>query len=187
MAIQITPVYPAMDGSIRPASLVDFHIAHNPTLPAFAYSEAPGSVVEVSFLEFGRAAHRAAHLLKGNEGEVVALIANVDNLLYQTLVAGMMRAGLVVRHSSSSKPDIICLYHLFAAIPHLPAQLPRGHRLAAPEDFVRPYPHHLSIAWRPHLSSHRTRPVSGGRSPYHLAVLPLPRTRDGLKFIRAIS
>ncbi|KAF7965726.1 hypothetical protein HWV62_42156 [Athelia sp. TMB] len=95
MASQITAAYPSMDGSIHPASLVDFHIAHNPALPAFAYSEAPGLVVEVSFLEFGRAAHRAAHLLKGNEGEVVALIANVDNLLYQTLVAGMMRAGLV--------------------------------------------------------------------------------------------
>ncbi|KAF7973245.1 hypothetical protein HWV62_15753 [Athelia sp. TMB] len=95
MAPQIMPVYPPMDGSVRPASLVDFHIAHNPTLPAFVFSETPGSVVEVSFLEFGRAVHRAAHLLQGNKGEVVALIANVDNLLYQTLVAGMMRAGLV--------------------------------------------------------------------------------------------
>ena len=97
MVTQITPVYPPMDGSVRPASLVDFHIAHNPTLPAFVFSETPGSVVEVSFLEFGRAAHRAAHLLQGYGGEVVALIANVDNLLYQTLVAGMMRASLVVR------------------------------------------------------------------------------------------
>lgn len=104
MSTQITPVYPPMDGSIRPAYLVDFHITHNPTLPAFVYSEAPGSVVEVSFLEFGRAAHRAAHLLKENEGDVVALIANMDNLLYQTLVAGMMRAGLVVRLFCSSNP-----------------------------------------------------------------------------------
>ncbi|KAF7985842.1 hypothetical protein HWV62_526 [Athelia sp. TMB] len=95
MSTQIVFAYPPVDGSIHPASLIDFNIAHNPTTPAFVYSETPGSMVEISFLEFGRAAHRAAHLLKGYHGEVVALIANVDNLLYHTLIAGMMRAGLV--------------------------------------------------------------------------------------------
>ncbi|KAF7968546.1 hypothetical protein HWV62_30169 [Athelia sp. TMB] len=90
-----SPVYPPLDGSLSYGSLVDFHAAHNPTLPIFVYSEIPGTVIEISFLEFGRAAHRVARILRGNEGEVVALIANVDNLLYQTLFAGMMRAGLV--------------------------------------------------------------------------------------------
>ncbi|KZP17473.1 putative aminoadipate reductase [Athelia psychrophila] len=95
----MSAVYPPMDGTVRPAALVDFHLEHNPTHKAYVYSEAPGSLVEISFLEFGRAAHRAGHLLRprrsGPENEVVAFIANVDVLLYQTLVAGMMRAGLV--------------------------------------------------------------------------------------------
>ncbi|KZP28667.1 putative aminoadipate reductase [Athelia psychrophila] len=99
MPTQISTVYPPMDGTVGPAALVDFHLEHNPTHAAYVYSEAPGSLVEISFLEFGRAAHRAAHLLRpkrsGPENEVVAFIANVDVLLYQTLVAGMMRAGLV--------------------------------------------------------------------------------------------
>ncbi|KZP16286.1 putative aminoadipate reductase [Athelia psychrophila] len=99
MSTQMPPVYPPMDGTVRPACLVDFHLEHNPTRPAYVYSEGPGSLVEISFLEFGRAAHRAAHLLRpaksGPENEVVAFIANVDVLLYQTLVAGMLRAGLV--------------------------------------------------------------------------------------------
>ncbi|KZP13557.1 acetyl-CoA synthetase-like protein [Athelia psychrophila] len=99
MSTQISAVYPPMDGTIRPAALVDFHLEHNPTHKVYVYSEAPGALVEISFLEFGRAAHRAGHLLRpkrsGPENEVVAFIANVDVLLYQTLVAGMMRAGLV--------------------------------------------------------------------------------------------
>lgn len=93
-------VYPPMDGTVRPAALVDFHLEHNPTHKAYVYSEAPGSLVEISLLEFGRATHRASHLLRpkrsGLENEVVAVIANVDVLLYQTLVAGIMRAGFVV-------------------------------------------------------------------------------------------
>jgi hypothetical protein len=32
----------------------------------------------------------------GPEGEIVALIANTDTVLYQALVAGMVRAGVVV-------------------------------------------------------------------------------------------
>lgn len=99
MSAQILPVYPPMDGTVRPACLIDFHLEHNPTHTAYVYSEGPGSLVEISFLEFGRAAHRAAHILRpaisGPENEVVAFIANVDVLLYQTLVAGMLRAGLV--------------------------------------------------------------------------------------------
>lgn len=187
MSTQITPVYPPMDGSIRPAYLVDFHITHNPTLPAFVYSEAPGSVVEVSFLEFGRAAHRAAHLLKENEGDVVALIANMDNLLYQTLVAGMMRAGLVVRLFCSSNPKSFTDSTCFAAIPYLPAQLPRGHRLTSPEDLVHAHPHHITVTWQPYLSSHRTCSVQGGRGAHYLAVLSLPRTRDSFGFIWSVS
>ncbi|KZP17631.1 putative aminoadipate reductase [Athelia psychrophila] len=99
MSTKMPPVYPPMDGTVRPASLIDFHLEYNSTHTMYVYSEGPGSLVEISFLEFGRAAHRAGHLLRpaqsGPENEVVALIANIDVLLYHALVAGMLRAGLV--------------------------------------------------------------------------------------------
>ncbi|KZP17736.1 acetyl-CoA synthetase-like protein [Athelia psychrophila] len=104
------PVYPPLDGSVLLPSLVDFNLQHNASLPAFVYSEAVGSLTEISFLEFGRAAHRAAHLLfPGNEGpqsEVVAIIANVDTLLYGAIFAGLMQAGLIpftISHLNSAE------------------------------------------------------------------------------------
>lgn len=78
---------------------------NNAGLPAFVYSEAPGSLTEISFLEYGRATHRAGSIIRpdlsGPDNEVVALIANLDTLLYQTIVLGMMRVGIVVGGSHS--------------------------------------------------------------------------------------
>lgn len=67
----------------------------------YAYSEEHADeITTISFLEFGRAAHRAAHLLRpngrGHDYEVVAIIALADTLVYQTLTVGLMKAGLVV-------------------------------------------------------------------------------------------
>ncbi|KZP33055.1 hypothetical protein FIBSPDRAFT_721447 [Athelia psychrophila] len=94
------PVYPLLDGSLNLPGLVDFNAHHNPHYPAFVYSEAPGSLTEISYFEFGRATHRAAHALRpgraGQDGEIVAIIANVDTLLYTAIIVGTMRAGIVV-------------------------------------------------------------------------------------------
>ncbi|KZP05121.1 acetyl-CoA synthetase-like protein [Athelia psychrophila] len=99
MLAQPSAKYPPLDGSVLLPSLVDFNLQHNGSLPAFVYSEAVGSLTEISFLEFGRASHRAAHLLlpgnEGSKGEVVAIIANVDILLYAAIFGGLMQAGLV--------------------------------------------------------------------------------------------
>ncbi|KZP19238.1 acetyl-CoA synthetase-like protein [Athelia psychrophila] len=99
MPTQPSAVYPPLDGSVLLPSLADFNLQHNASLPAFVYSEAVGSLTEISFLEFGRAAHRAAHLLRpehgGSKGEVVAIIIDVDKLLYAAIFAGLMRAELV--------------------------------------------------------------------------------------------
>lgn len=100
MSSQSSAVYPPLDGSVLLPSLADFNLQHNASRPAFVYSEAVGSLTEISFLEFGRAAHRAAHHLlpktECSKGEVVAIIANVDILLYAAIVAGLMTMGLVV-------------------------------------------------------------------------------------------
>ncbi|KAJ7614297.1 hypothetical protein DFH06DRAFT_920182, partial [Mycena polygramma] len=51
--------------------------------------------------EFARSAHHAAHLLRpqrrGAEGEEVGLLVVTDILIHQTIVAGCIKAGLVVR------------------------------------------------------------------------------------------
>ncbi|EIW80241.1 acetyl-CoA synthetase-like protein [Coniophora puteana RWD-64-598 SS2] len=94
-------IYPPLDHSLLLYEVVDFHIDNNPTVPIYVYpdDQSPDGVTHISFLEFGRAVHRAAHILRpgreGPEGEVIALIANVDTLLYQAIVVGMMKAGIV--------------------------------------------------------------------------------------------
>jgi acyl-CoA synthetase (AMP-forming)/AMP-acid ligase II len=100
MTTQPLPVYPPLDGTVLLPDLPDFNLQHNPTLPAFVYSLAPNSNTQISFLEFARACHRVAHAVRPNragpEGEIVGLIANTDTILYLALVAGMVRAGVVV-------------------------------------------------------------------------------------------
>ncbi|KZP06375.1 acetyl-CoA synthetase-like protein [Athelia psychrophila] len=96
---QTPAVCTPLDGTIRLPFLADFHLKHNPGRTIYVYSDTSGSQTETSYLEFGRAVHRASHLLRperaGPDDAVVAIVANVDVLLYQTLVAGLMRAGLV--------------------------------------------------------------------------------------------
>lgn len=76
---------------------------NNPTLPMWVYPNDHG-IAEITFLEFGRAAHRIANTLRpgrtGDDGQVVILIANTDTILHQAVVAGMSIAGLVVSASS---------------------------------------------------------------------------------------
>ncbi|KAL1743867.1 hypothetical protein HDZ31DRAFT_39949 [Schizophyllum fasciatum] len=75
----------------------DFNLEHNPDFTCFAYAEADGTVREITYLEFGRAVHRAAHALRreGPEGTVVAFIALSDTLLYHAITVGLMKAGFV--------------------------------------------------------------------------------------------
>lgn len=99
MSTQLSPVYPPSNRSVLLSDLPDFNLKHNALLPAFVYSPAPGSVTEISHLEFARAVHRSAHALRASsslDGQVVAVIAKTDTLLYQALIAGMLRSGLVV-------------------------------------------------------------------------------------------
>lgn len=96
------PVFAPLDGSLLFADLVNFHIANNASRPIYVYANDTPSdgITDITFLEFGRAAHRVAHALRparhGKEGQVVMLIATIDTLLYHALVAGMLVAGLVV-------------------------------------------------------------------------------------------
>jgi hypothetical protein len=100
MTTQPLPVYPPLDGTVLLSDLPDFNLQHNPTLPAFVYSPIQNSITQISFLEYARACHRVVHAVRPNragpEREIVAIIANTDTILYLALIAGMVRAGVVV-------------------------------------------------------------------------------------------
>ncbi|KAG2145295.1 putative aminoadipate reductase [Suillus bovinus] len=92
--------YPPLDGSLSIPELVEFNAQHNSDVPFFVYDKPDGNcLVSISHLDFYRACHRAAQAIRpacaGADREVVALIANSDTLLYQTVFMGIIFAGLV--------------------------------------------------------------------------------------------
>ena len=95
-------VFPPTDYSVTLPETIDFHWKHNPTHPLYVFSEdGKPERTEITALEFGRATDRVAHYVRpgrtGPDGDVVAVVALSDTLLYQAVSIGIMRAGLVVR------------------------------------------------------------------------------------------
>ncbi|KAF8121589.1 acetyl-CoA synthetase-like protein [Boletus edulis] len=93
--------FPPLDHSLLLTDMVNFHMERNPSYPVFVYTNegVPNTLTEISFLEFGRAAHRVAHALRpfrqGPNGEVVVIIANTDTILYHAILVGLSVAGWV--------------------------------------------------------------------------------------------
>ncbi|TRM56544.1 hypothetical protein BD626DRAFT_618939 [Schizophyllum amplum] len=91
--------YLPLEHGVSFSAAADFNAAHNPGHTCFAYADADGVVRKVTYLEFGRAMHRAAHALrpagKEQDGSVVAFIALSDTLVYHAVVTGLVKAGLV--------------------------------------------------------------------------------------------
>lgn len=95
---------PPLDGSIGHVlpGFVDFHAKHNPERPCYVFpypSIESDELRNTSYLEFAQATHRVAHYFRPNregpEGAVVALVLNVDALLYHAILIGLIRAGCV--------------------------------------------------------------------------------------------
>jgi acyl-CoA synthetase (AMP-forming)/AMP-acid ligase II len=68
----------------------------------YVYAQpASDEITTITHLEFGRATHRAAHILRpnreGQDGEVVAVLALSDTVLYHAILVGLMTATLIVR------------------------------------------------------------------------------------------
>ncbi|KAG6852620.1 putative secondary metabolism biosynthetic enzyme [Blastosporella zonata] len=86
-----TPVLPVLHDDFFVPDAIDFNMTNNPgqALYTFADFDSKGTKT-ISHLEFGRAAHRVAHLLRpernGVDGEVVALVSLSDTVLYQPLI-----------------------------------------------------------------------------------------------------
>ncbi|KAF7378108.1 Acetyl-CoA synthetase-like protein [Mycena sanguinolenta] len=90
---------PPLDCSLNVAQILDFHIAHEDRSAAYSFTDEVGNTTEISRFELSRAAHRVAHLLRpqrhGLDGQVLAIVAQTDVLIYQTIVLGCIIAGLV--------------------------------------------------------------------------------------------
>ncbi|KAJ3758360.1 acetyl-CoA synthetase-like protein [Lentinula raphanica] len=95
---------PSLDGPITVPELLDFHYEQNPTHPIYVFARDNEEITRISFLEFIRACHRLAHIIRpgrvgpervGPERVVVAVVASVDTLVYETVIAGVIRAGLI--------------------------------------------------------------------------------------------
>lgn len=164
MAKQLAPIYPPLDSSIHLSHLIDFHIENNPDLPAIVYADTPSHITEISFLELGRAAHRAGHFIRpdrfGPESEVVALIANLDIILYQTLVLGMMRAGVVV--GAPHRLVLSFSQSLHPAFCHVSTKHKRSSCIFAHQSRMPSYPNNEVFTWEPNggSSSKRSRGLS---------------------------
>ncbi|KAJ3756240.1 hypothetical protein EV360DRAFT_48300 [Lentinula raphanica] len=86
------------ESQLNISDLLDFNVKNNPDFPLYVYPSADSSgIVEIKMLEFIRAAHRMGAIVRKNSqpGEVIAIVANVDSLLYIALVIGIVKAGLV--------------------------------------------------------------------------------------------
>ncbi|TFY68509.1 hypothetical protein EVJ58_g989 [Rhodofomes roseus] len=114
MTLPVIDEVPPLDGSINVLpGFVDFHANHNPDRPLFVFpypNLSSDEVRSVSFLEFAQATHRIAHAFRpkreGPEGAVVAIVANVDTILYHAILAGLARAGCVPFPMSPRNPAI---------------------------------------------------------------------------------
>ncbi|KAF7321145.1 General substrate transporter [Mycena chlorophos] len=92
---------PAPDELIQ--DVLRWNASMRPEAPFYVFAGPEGSedIVTITHLEFTRAAHRAARIFRprhdseGEDGQVVAVIALSDSVLYQAVVAGLIAANMV--------------------------------------------------------------------------------------------
>ncbi|KAJ6568450.1 hypothetical protein B0H10DRAFT_1038766 [Mycena sp. CBHHK59/15] len=95
--------YPEKPVSMLIPDFVALNSETNPSGPFYIYAKPDPSndIVTISNFEFNRATRRAAQILRPNrrglDGEVVALIALSDTVLYQAIVVGLINANLILR------------------------------------------------------------------------------------------
>ncbi|KAJ6514511.1 hypothetical protein C8R47DRAFT_962145, partial [Mycena vitilis] len=141
----------------------------------------------ITHFEFARATHRVAHLLRpqrdGLDGQVVAIVALTDVLIYQTIVAGCIEAGLVPFQISHRNSEAAIVHLLNSGSAHhiLMTRGPLGHlvdTVAAGLSNLDP-PHALTIHEIPLLG--QLYPHLGHESTRHAFVpYPSPANRTPL-------
>lgn len=100
---------PPLDNSLHTfPQLLDFNEENNGALPWLTFSDPSDASTthrSITFSEMAQASRRIANVLRpdrqGPEGEIVALILNIDTVHYVAILAGMFRAGIVVSNCVS--------------------------------------------------------------------------------------
>ncbi|KAJ7257509.1 putative aminoadipate reductase [Mycena haematopus] len=97
----MSPSYPWADVPMLVPDIIAWNAENYPTAPSylFAPTDPSAPVVTISQLEFSRATQRVAHLVRpnreGSDGEVVAVIALSDSVLYLAILTGLMTANCI--------------------------------------------------------------------------------------------
>ncbi|KZT21262.1 acetyl-CoA synthetase-like protein [Neolentinus lepideus HHB14362 ss-1] len=101
MAHQSEWKLPPLDGSVAFAELVDFRLQHNSdrTFAVFPSDVSDGEPIHITYLEWCRAIHRVAHILRPKaefeSRQVVGIVVNCDTLMYSTIIVALIRAGFI--------------------------------------------------------------------------------------------
>lgn len=100
--IMSNPLVPPTDGTVTLPEAFAFHAKHNSDRTLYAFhKDGADELTNVNYFEFLRAADRVAHYIRpgrrGSEAEVMAVVALSDTLLYEAVIIGLLRAGVVVR------------------------------------------------------------------------------------------
>lgn len=87
---------------MRVPDVVSLKSETNPAGSFYIYADPESHELgTITNLEFARATHRVAHLVRpdhqGPDGEVVALLVLADTVLYHAVIAGLMTANFIVR------------------------------------------------------------------------------------------
>ncbi|KAL6300002.1 hypothetical protein BKA93DRAFT_741263 [Sparassis latifolia] len=146
---------PPLDGSLSVLpGFLDFHAEHNTDYPFYTFPDP--EYLPVSFKEFAYATHRVAHAMRPNRAgpnrAVVALIIHCDTLLYEAVMVGLIRAGLIPfpmspRNSAAAIVKMLQGTDCHRIVHHAPfVSLTDAVRAALPESY------HLQLDVLPSLS-----------------------------------
>ncbi|KAF8217447.1 hypothetical protein K438DRAFT_1656334 [Mycena galopus ATCC 62051] len=178
-----------MPSSLSPETiptLVARNLDKIPSDPFYIYADLESNeIVTITHLEFGRATHRAAHVLRpnreGQDGKVVAILAESDTMLYHAILVGLMTANFISfpispRNSAAAILQLLrasSCYHILATRVTLSPLLARLQRHLAEVDFA------LDIQEVP--SFQEIYPNIGAETPDH-AFQPYPRPQISANF-----
>lgn len=108
---------PPLDGSITVLpGFIDFQGKHNPNKPWVLFPPTgPSTRTSLTYGELSDATHRIAYTYRPDgvraDGEIMGVIAHPDSVLYLTLVAGLARAGFIVRPLCLSSANSVLTLH----------------------------------------------------------------------------
>ncbi|KAF8151165.1 hypothetical protein K438DRAFT_1988314 [Mycena galopus ATCC 62051] len=167
-------------------NLVVRNLENIPSDPFYIYAKLESSeIVTITQLEFGRATHRAAHVLRpnreGQDGKVVAILAESDTMLYYAILVGLMTANFIPfpispRNSVSAIFQLLrdsSCHHIIATRSTLSPLLARLQEHLFEVDFA------LDIQEIPSL--HEIYPNIGAETPGH-TFQPYPKSQINPNF-----